>query len=73
VDNVPDALVVGDGGQRLEQYLVIFAHVIVRTRPADADPIPLQTLASSVGLLTLRTAGAQRSTLKLPSHLIGKI
>ena len=41
MDNVPDALVVGDGGQRLGQCLVIFAHVIVGMRPADADPIPL--------------------------------
>lgn len=71
MDNVPDALVVGDGGQRLGQCLVIFAHVIVGTRPADADPIPL--VDSSVGWLTLCTAGAQRSTLKLPSRLIGKI
>jgi len=50
---MPDALVVGDGGQRLEQCLVIFAHVIVRKRPATADPIPIQR---SVGLLTLGTA-----------------
>ena len=70
MDNVPDALVVGDGGQRLEQCLVIFAHVIVRTRPAHPDLIPplLRWFAHST-----RTAGAQRSTLKLPSRIIGKI
>lgn len=72
MDNVPDALVVGDGGQRLGQCLVIFAHVIVRTRPATADPSPqsvhTQVSVTAVLVRSLGTAGCVSN-----ARLIGKI
>ena len=39
MDNVPDALVVGDGGQRLGQYLVIFAQSL-RMLLCELGPLP---------------------------------
>jgi hypothetical protein len=37
-DDVPDALVVGDGGERLRRCLAIFVRVTQRLRPAIAVP-----------------------------------
>ncbi len=71
---MPDVLVVGDGGERLRRCLAVFAHVMLRTRPATAVPstnpalIPLTPLYSSYvpnfqGHLTLSEGYRRRISL----------